>query len=80
MSLASAACLGSLPSLGGGGCGRRRGCGGAAATGAVGGLAVLLALGPEALEEDGGGLVVRVLGDELAAEGFGEDGAIQIAD
>ena len=25
-----------------------------------------------------GGLVVRVLGDELAAEGFGEEGAVEL--
>ena len=59
------------------GLGGGRGCSGAAAGGGGGGLAVLLALGAEALEEDGGGLVSRVLGDEFAAEGFGEDGGVQ---
>jgi hypothetical protein len=54
----------------------RRGRDSAAATGGVGGMDVLLALGAEALEEDGGRLVVRVLGDEFTAEGLGEDGAL----
>ena len=38
------------------------------------GLGGGLAGGADALEEDAGGLVGGVLGDELAAEGLGEDG------
>jgi hypothetical protein len=35
------------------------------------------AFGADAFEEDAGGFVGGVLGDELAFEGFGEDGAIK---
>ena len=35
-------------------------------------------LGLDAGEEGLGGLVVGVLGDELAAEGFGEDGLVEV--
>lgn len=38
----------------------------------------LLALGPDSLEEDRGRLVVGVLRDQLATEGFGKDGAVHL--
>jgi hypothetical protein len=44
---------------------------------AFGGIGALAA---DAVEEDGGGLVGGVLGDEVAAEGLGEDGAIELAE
>ena len=37
-----------------------------------------LALGSDASEQDGGGLVVGVLGDEFATKGFGEDGLVEL--
>ena len=39
---------------------------------------LVFAFGLDALEEEGGGLVGGVLGDEFASEGFGEDGLIQV--
>lgn len=36
------------------------------------------ALCGDALEEDGGGLVVGILWHELPAEGFGEDGGVEV--
>ncbi len=41
-------------------------------------LGLLGARGADALQEDGCRLVVRVLGDELATEGFGEVGLIEM--
>lgn len=35
--------------------------------------------GADAVEEDAGGLVGRVLGDELATEGIGEDGLVEMS-
>ena len=40
----------------------------------------LFAFGLDALEEDGSGFVGGVLGDELASEGFGEDGLFKLID
>ena len=41
---------------------------------AMGGARGVRAGGADALEQDGGGLVVGILGDEFAFEGFLEDG------
>lgn len=64
------------------GTGRRRcGCGAASVDALLSGCGTGrggLSCGADALEEHGRGLVGGILGNELPAEGFGEDGCIQL--
>ncbi len=39
----------------------------------------MIALPADVFEENAGGLVIRILRDELAREGFGEDGLTEAA-